>query len=81
MRPKNPVRCETAEKFAKDFDKRFGGKRILKTAFHFFHWVSGREEYLRESMLAEFGKYCKRTKTRASWRNAAEWWEQGRVAK
>ena len=76
MRPRNPIHCKTAVAFERDFALKFGGKRVLKTAFHFFHWATKGDEAERERLLAQFTAYSRRAETRASWRNAAEWYER-----
>lgn len=76
MRPKNPIYCKAAVAFERDFAKRFGGRRVLKTAFHFFHWATKGDEAERERLLAKFTAYSHRNGFRASWRNAADWYER-----
>ncbi len=77
MRPRNPVRRKTAPAFERDFALKFGGRRVLKTAFHFFDWAAKGERTERERLLAAFTAYCRRAGVSASWRNAAEWYERG----
>ena len=79
MRPRKPIYCKTAVAFERDFARRFGGRRVLKTAFHFFNWATNGNEAERERLLSAFTTYCRRNHIRVSWRNAAEWNERGSV--
>lgn len=71
--------------FGRDFASRFGGRRILKTPFHFFEWAAVVEschgKLSRDELLEKFTAYCKRTKAAKTVDHAAEWWCYGRVSK
>lgn len=79
MRPRKPIYCKSAAAFERDFALKFGDRRVLKTAFHFFDWATKGERSERDRLLSRFTEYCRRRGVRASWRNAAEWNERGRV--
>lgn len=65
--------------FVADFKQRYKGRRVLKTAYHFFNWVCCFNADNCQLKLAQFDAYCRRRKVRATWRNAAEWYATGRV--
>lgn len=77
---KTPV-DECIDNFSAFFAERFEGKRILKTPFHFFNFATGGEEVKRNELLEKFETYCRRTKARAVWRNAAEWYVTGSIGR
>ena len=68
--------CKSARDFEKDFARKFGGRRVLKTAFHFFFWAAKGDSQLRDRLLHDFVADCRRAKVSASWRRAAEWYER-----
>lgn len=70
----------TEKAFCKSFAERFKGRRLTKTAFHFFNWAYGyKYGNCRDEQLAKFKEYCRRTGARATWRNAVEWFATGYV--
>lgn len=71
------AKCQ--KRFEADFDRMFKGKRVMKTAFHFFNWAAKGDKAVRERGLEGFAGYCRRTKVRRSWQNAAEWYTTGMV--
>lgn len=83
-RKKRTKTDELIEKFTADFAEKFGGKPVLKTPLHFFEWIremSGGNAGDRSDMLGRFEEYCRRTRARATWRNAAQWWMTGTIEK
>ena len=75
---------ELTDKFSAAFEEKFGDKPVLKTPLHFFEWIretSGGNDGDRSDLLERFEEYCRRTRARATWRNAAQWWMTGKIAK
>lgn len=66
-------------RFVRDFDRRFAGKRVFKTAFHFFNWATGFNSSECQTLCLKFAEYRTRTRARNSWKDAAEWYATGTV--
>lgn len=73
MRPKNPIQNQNIVDFERYFKAKYKGRRVLKTTFHFFAWITDGDSTKRDKLLHEFLLYCNKEGVRASWRNAAEW--------
>lgn len=71
--------ADTEAKFVKDFDTRYKGRRVLKTSYHFFNWCTMFNGEKSRELSDKFCEYCRRTRARATWRNAVEWYCTGKV--
>lgn len=76
MRPRKPIQNQSIVDFEKYFKAKYKGRRVLKTTFHFFSWIADGNSTKRDWLLNEFILYCRNSGIRASWRNAAEWYER-----
>jgi len=75
MRPRKKIECVAAEKFRVWFDKKFKGRRVLKTSYQFFNWVANGDDFVRQQFIDRFSKWCVKSRQAASWENAAKWFE------
>lgn len=89
MKEKDALKIERLRKaFEEDFDSRFAGRKILKTALHAIGYcIMAENTNMKERAYAEAwgGKYdrwiayCKKTGTADTWCNSVEWYVTGKV--